>query len=132
MIRILLAEDHAVIRKGMLQILTQAYPQAEIKEIAEGEVWTERLGDSPWDIVITGLPGLGGHGQDAFQRIREDHPALPILLLNHYTHEPYGYRSLRAGTTGVLGKDAAADELIWAVGQALSGKKYLDIPSKNN
>ena len=130
MIRILLAEDHAIIRKGMLHILAQAYPQAEIEEIAEGEEWTERLADSPWDVVITGIPGIGGHGQ--FQRVRKEHPVLPILLLNLYTHEPYGYRALRAGTTGVLGKDAAADELIWAVGQALSGKKYFDIPSKNN
>lgn len=132
MIRILLAEDHTIIRKGMLQILTQAYPQAEIGEIEDGEDWTASLRDSPWDMVISDLRAPDRAGWDVLQRVRQDRPGLPILLLSLYTHERNGYRSLRTSAPGVLGRDAAADELVWAVRQVLSGKKYLVIPSKNN
>jgi DNA-binding NarL/FixJ family response regulator len=82
-------------------------------------------------MIISGLRGLGSRDVDAFQRVRSEH-SVPVLLLNVYTLEQDGYRALRAGATGILGRDAAADELIWAVGQVLSGKKYLAIPSKNN
>lgn len=127
MVRILLAEDHTIIRKGMRQILTDALPQAEIEEIEEGEEWMERLMDRPWDVIISDHHGLGSRMQEVI-----GHPDNPVLLLNLYTHEHHGYRALRTGTARVLGRDAAADELIWAVRQILSGKKFLAIPSKNN
>src|SRR6185312_3647810 len=122
MVRILLAEDHTIIRKGMRQILTEALPQAQIEEIGEGEEWTERVMDRPWDVIISDHHGIGS-------RMPED-PDRPVLLLNLYTHEHHGYRALRTGITGILGRDAAADELVWAVRQVLSGKKFLAIPSK--
>ena len=127
MVRILLAEDHTIIRKGMRQILTEALPQAQIEEIGEGEEWAERLMDCHWDVIISDHQGFGNRAREVFQRLDQS-----VLLLNLYAHEHHGYRSLRAGAAGEIGRDAAADELIWAVRQILSGKKYLAIPSKNN
>lgn len=127
MIRILLADDLTIIRKGMLQILTQAYPQAEIEEIKEGEEWMERLKDNPWDVIISDHGGW-----DTLQRVCADYPGLPILILSLYANERAGDRLPDYDPAIHLGRDAAADELIWAVRQVVEGKKYFTIPSKNN
>src|ERR1700743_2706424 len=132
MIRILLADDYTIIRKGVRQILTQAYPNAEIEEIEEGEELTDKLKGSPWDIIISDLPGPDRAGWDALQQIREDFPGLPVLILSLYTKEHYAFRALQSGASGYLGKDAAPDELLWAVRQILSGKKYIAIPAEEN
>lgn len=132
MIRILLADDYTIIRKGVRQILSQAYPNAEIEEIEEGEEWTEKLNRSPWDMIISDLPSTDKGGWNTLQQLKQDFPGLPVLILSLYTREDYALRALRAGASGYLGKDAAPDELLWAVRQILSGKKYLAIPSTEN
>lgn len=132
MIRILLADGFTIIRKGVRQILSQAYPNAEIEEIEEGEEWADKLKDSPWDMIISDVPGPGQGGWEALQQIRQEYPALPVLILSLSTKEHYAFRALRSGAAGHLGKDAAPDELIWAVRQILSGKKYLAIPAEEN
>lgn len=132
MIRILLADDYAIIRKGVRQILTQAYPNAEIEEIEDGEELAERLRDSPWDMIISDLPGPDRDGWAALQRMREDYPGVPVLILSLYTREYDVLRALQAGAAGYLGKDAAPDELVWAVRQILAGKKYMAIPAGQN
>jgi two-component system invasion response regulator UvrY len=132
MIRILLADDYTIIRKGVRQILSQAYPNAEIEEIEEGEEWTEKLNRSPWDMIISDLPSTDKGGWSTLQQIKQDFPGLPVLILSLYTKEHYALRALQAGASGYLGKDAAPDELLWAVRQILSGKKYLAIPSTDN
>jgi two-component system invasion response regulator UvrY len=131
MIRILLADDYTIIRKGVRQILTQAYPNAEIGEIEEGEEWADKLRDSPWDMIISDLPKPDRGGFNALEQIRHDFPALPVLILSLYTKEYHAFRALQAGASGYLGKDAAPDELLWAVRQILSGKKYIAIPKDN-
>jgi two-component system invasion response regulator UvrY len=132
MIRILLADDYTIIRKGVRQILTQAYPNALIEEVEEGEEWTQKLRDSAWDMIISDLPGAERGGFGALQQIRQDFPGLPVLILSLDTNEHFAFRALRAGATGYLGKDAAPDELVWAVRQILAGKKYIAIPSEQN
>ncbi|HUB60582.1 MAG TPA: response regulator transcription factor [Puia sp.] len=131
MIRILLADDFTIIRKGVRQILTQAYPTAQIEEVGDGEEWTDELRDRSWDMVISDLPGPGGGGHHALQRIREDFPALPVLIVSLYTREYHAFRALQAGASGYLGKDAAPDELLSAVRQILAGKKYIAVPKDN-
>jgi DNA-binding NarL/FixJ family response regulator len=132
MIRILLADDYTIIRKGVRQILTQAYPNAEIEEIEEGEEWTDKLRDTPWDMIISDLPGPDRGGWAALQQIREDYPDLPVLILSLYTREHDVMCALQAGAAGYVGKDAAPDELVWAVRQILAGKKYMAIPAGQN
>jgi two-component system, NarL family, invasion response regulator UvrY len=132
MIRILLADDFTIIRKGVRQILTQAYPNAEIEEIEEGEEWAEKLKDAPWDMIISDLPGPDNGGWHALQQIRQDYPGLPVLILSLYTKEHFAIKALESGAAGYMGKDAAPEELLWAVRQILSGKKYLAIPAGHN
>ena len=132
MIRILLADDYTIIRKGVRQILTQAYPNAQIEEIEEGEEWTEKLKCSAWDMVISDLPSADRGGWKSLEQVKQEFPQLPVLILSLYTKEHYALRALAAGASGYVGKDAAPDELLWAVRQILAGKKYLAIPSANN
>jgi two-component system invasion response regulator UvrY len=132
MIRILLADDYTIIRKGVLQILTQAYPHVQFEEIEEGEEWTEKLHASSWDMVISDLPMPDRGGLDTLQRIRKRFPTLPVLILTLSPKENYAVRALRAGAAGFLGKDAAPHELITAVGRILSGKKYISLPWMEN
>ena len=132
MIRILLADDFTIIRKGVRQILSQAYPNALIEEVEEGEEWTAKLKGTPWDMMISDLPTADRGGLGALQQIRLEYPDLPVLILSLYTKELTAFGAMRAGATGYLGKDAAPDELVWAVRQILSGKKYIAIPSEHN
>ncbi len=131
MIRILIADDYTIIRKGVRQILSQAYPNLEIEEIEEGEEWGVKLKDSPWDMIISDLPKPDKGGWEALQQIRQDYPDLPVLILSLYK-EQHHYEALESGAAGYIGKDAAPDELIWAVGQILAGKKNLSVKSKDN
>lgn len=132
MIRILLADDYTIIRKGVRQILTAAYPNVQFEEIEEGEEWTERLYASSWDMVISDLPMPDRGGLDTLQRIRQRFPTLSVLILTLYPKENYAVRAMRAGAAGFLSKDAAPDELITAVGRILSGKKYISLPGMEN
>ena len=132
MIRILLADDYTIIRKGVRQILTLAYPNARIEEIEEGEDWTEKLYGEPWDMIISDLPMPDRGGLDTIQRIRQRLPTLPVLILTLYPKESYATRAMNAGAAGFLGKDAAPEELISAVRQILSGKKYIKLFGKEN
>jgi len=131
MIRILLADDFTIIRKGVRQILTQAYPTAQIEEVEEGEKWTDKLRDRTWDMIISDLPKPNEEGFHALQRVREDFPAVPVLILSLYTKEYHAFRAMQAGASGYLGKDAAPDELLSAVRQILAGKKYIAVPKDN-
>ena len=132
MIRILLADDYTIIRKGVRQILTQAYPNIQIEEIEEGEEWTEKLYASSWDIVISDLPMPDRGGLDTLQRINQRFPQLPVLILTLYPKKNYAVRALKAGAAGFISKDAAPDELITAVDMILSGKKYIALPGMEN
>src|ERR1700743_484286 len=100
MIRILLADDYTIIRKGLRQILTQAYPNAQIEEIEEGEEWTEKLMGSPWDMIISDLPGPDRGGWNALSQLRQNFPALPVLILSLYTKEQYAFKALQSGASG--------------------------------
>ena len=132
MIRILLADDYTIIRKGVRQILSQAYPNVQIEELEEGEEWTEKLHASSWDMVISDLPMPDRGGLDTLQRIRQRYPQLPVLILTLYPQKNYAVRALKAGAAGFISKDAAADELIREVARILSGKKYMTLPGMEN
>ena len=132
MIRILLADDYTIIRKGVRQILMQAYPQALFGELEERDEWMEKLSAANWDMVISDLQMPDRGGLDTLQRIRQSFPQLPVLILTLYPKENYARRAMKAGAAGYIEKDAAPAELITAVSRILSGKKYIALPGIEN
>lgn len=125
MLRILIADDHTVVRKGLQQILHDQFPTAYIQEVTDAEELIKHVMASTWDVVISDLSMPGRSGLDALQQIKLSHPKLPVLILSIHPEEQYALRALKSGAAGYLSKDTAPDELVKAVQKVLLGKKYI-------
>lgn len=124
-LRILIADDHAVIRKGLKQILLEAFPDALISEAVDAEEVTAKTIADTWDIVITDLSMPGRSGLDVAKDIKQNFPKLLVLILSIHPEEQYAIRALKSGASGYISKDAATEELVAAVKRLLAGKKYI-------
>lgn len=125
MLRILIADDHTVVRKGLRQILLDEFPTAEISEVADAEELIKKVMSDKWDVVVSDLSMPGRSGLDALQQIKLSYPDLPVLILSIHPEEQYAIRALKSGASGYLSKDTAPDELVKAVQRVLLGKKYI-------
>jgi DNA-binding NarL/FixJ family response regulator len=123
--RIIIADDHSFIRVGLIQILKDEYPSAEIKEVGNGELLIKEVMDHDWDLVISDLDMPGRSGLEALEQIKLIKPKLPVLVLSIYPDELYAIRVLKAGASGYLNKNAAPYELIKAIERIALGKKYI-------
>jgi two-component system, NarL family, invasion response regulator UvrY len=123
--RFLIADDHTVVRKGLKQMLLEAFPSAHIEEVSDAEDLFKKVMKESWDIVISDISMPGRSGLEVLQQIRQDHPKLPVLILSVYPEEQYAIRVLKAGASGYLTKDSAPEELVKAINQLLLGKKYI-------
>jgi DNA-binding NarL/FixJ family response regulator len=125
MLRILVADDHTVVRRGLRQILLEGFPGAAIEEVADAEDLVKQVMKLPWDVVISDLSMPGRSGLDALQQIKQLQPGLPVLILSIHPEDQYALRVLKAGASGYLSKDMAPDELVNAVQKVMLGKKYI-------
>lgn len=123
--RILIADDHSIVRRGLKDILRDEFPSAEITEVGDAAELMLRVIKESWDIVISDLSMPGRTALDVLPEIRQQAPNLPVLILSIYPEEQYAIRVLKAGAAGYLSKDLAPDELIKAVRRVLSGRKYI-------
>lgn len=126
MLRILIADDHEIVRTGLKQILREEFPFALIEDAEDGNVLLEKALNAHWDIVISDLAMPGVNGIDALKKIKEVYPTCPVLILSMYPEDQYAIRVIKAGASGYLSKDMAQEELINAVRRVISGKKYLN------
>lgn len=125
MIKILIADDHTIVRRGLKQILLEGFPNAEVGEVPDAEELIKRVISETWDVVISDLSMPGRSGLDALQQIKLINPKLPVLILSIHPEEQYAVRALKAGAAGYLSKDLAPDELVIAVQKVMLGKKYI-------
>lgn len=125
MIRVLIADDHTVVRRGLRQILLEGFPTATVEEVPDAEELIKRVMNSEWDVIISDLSMPGRSGLDALQQIKQLNPKLPVLILSIHPEEHYALRVLKAGASGYLSKDSAPDELVTAIKRVLLGKKYI-------
>lgn len=123
--RIILADDHSFIRLGLMQILRDEYPAADIVEVADGEALVHEVMKSDFDLVISDLDMPGRSGLEALEQIKASRPDLPVLILSIYPEDLYAIRVLKAGASGFLNKNSAPDELIQAIERIRMGKKYI-------
>ncbi|MBS1918805.1 MAG: response regulator transcription factor [Bacteroidetes bacterium] len=125
MIRVLIADDHAIVRKGLKQLITEEYPTAKIGEVGNAEsLLTEILKDE-WDLVICDMNMPGRSGLDALNQIKQTNLKLPVLILSMYPEDQYALRVLKAGASGYLAKETVHEELPKAIRTALSGRRYI-------
>lgn len=125
MLKILIADDHTVVRKGLKQILLDEFPGSLIEEVADGGELIKKVMGAQWDVVVSDLSMPGRSGLEALQQIKLTHPELPVLILSIHPEEQYALRALKSGASGYLSKDTAPDELVKAVQKVLLGKKYI-------
>lgn len=123
--RILIADDHAIVRRGIKDIILEAFPTAEITEVADAEELIHKVIKQNWDVVISDLSMPGRTGLEALQQIKIHSPKLPVLILSMHSEDQYAIRVLKAGAAGYLNKDMAPEELINAINKVLSGRKYI-------
>jgi len=123
--KVLVADDHAIVRKGLKQILLDEYPFGEVEECANAEELLQKAIDGHWDVIISDISMPGRSGLEALQQIRVAHPRLPVLILSMHPEEQYAIRALKAGASGYCSKELAQEELVNAVRKVLSGKKYI-------
>jgi two-component system invasion response regulator UvrY len=123
--RILIADDHSIVRRGLKDILRDEFPFAEITEVGDAADLMLKIIKERWDIVISDLSMPGRTALDVLPEIRQQAPDLPVLILSIYPEEQYAIRVLKAGAAGYLNKDLAPEELINAVRRVVSGRKYI-------
>jgi DNA-binding NarL/FixJ family response regulator len=125
MLKILIADDHAVVRKGLKQILLEEYPSANIGEVADAESLLAEVIKDEWNIVVCDMNMPGRSGLDALIQIKQMAPQLPVLIMSMYPEDQYALRVLRAGASGYLGKDNIHDDIIKAIQTVQLGKKFI-------
>lgn len=126
-LKILLADDHAVVRQGVKQILAEAFPLAVFGEAQNAHEALDAAAKDRWDIVVLDLAMPGGNGVEALKQIKHSHPHLPVLILSMFPEDQYAVRALKAGAAGYLNKESAPEELVQAIRKILKGGQYISI-----
>jgi len=123
--RILITDDHAVVRKGLLQILRDDFKKAEFVEAGNASEALDRIRKENWDIVVLDITMPGRSGLEALKEIKEARPKLPVLVLSMHPEDQFAVRVLKAGASGYMTKESAPDELVGAVRKIVAGGRYV-------
>ena len=123
--KILIADDHAIIRRGLREILLDEYPSAVIGDAADAEELVKKVFEDDWDLVISDLSMPGRSGLDALKQIKQSFPKLPVLIMSIYPEDQYAVRTFRAGASGYFNKNSIHEELFKAIETVRKGKKYI-------
>ncbi len=125
MIKVLIADDHAVVRRGLKQIVAETDDIVVGGEAGNSIEVMEQVRAKPFDVVILDITMPGRSGLDALKELRHERPALPVLMLSMHSEDQYAVRVLRAGAAGYLPKEGAPEELVNAIRKVHSGAKYI-------
>ena len=124
-IRVLIADDHAIVRQGLRQILSDTADLTVAGEAENGVQAVQMVRSGEWDVVLMDVSMPDRNGIDALKIIKKEFPRLPVLILSMYPEEQYAIRALKAGAAGYLTKQSAPELLVTAIRQVASGKKYV-------
>lgn len=123
--RILIADDHVIIRQGLKQILADAFSQAVFGEANNGHEALELIYKQPWDIVLLDITMPGKSGLDVLKQVVDAQPNMAVLVLSMHPEDQYAVRVLKTGAAGYLTKNTASDEVVNAVKKVIAGGKYV-------
>jgi DNA-binding NarL/FixJ family response regulator len=125
MVRILVADDHEVVRKGLVKVLAESLQPVKIDEAKNGQEAVSKVWKSEYDLVVLDIKMPGKSGLDVLKEIKQHRPKLPVIMLSMHPEEQFAVRAIRAGASGYLTKDCAGDELVLAIRKALKGERYI-------
>jgi DNA-binding NarL/FixJ family response regulator len=125
LIKVLVSDDHALLRAGVKEILTHGFQDIVFGEAADAEQVLASLQAQEWDLVILDLNMPGRSGVEVLRELKQLQPKLPVLVLSMHAEDQYGRRLLRAGASGYLNKEVVPEELIKAVRKVLDGGRYV-------
>ncbi|HEX9851089.1 response regulator transcription factor [Candidatus Deferrimicrobium sp.] len=125
MLRILIADDHEIVRKGLNNVLTEAFQPVKVEEARNGQEAMSKVLKGEYDLVVLDMKMPGKSGLDVLKEIRQHRPKLPVLILSMHPEEQFAIRAIRAGAAGYLTKECAGDELVLAIRKALKGERYI-------
>jgi two-component system invasion response regulator UvrY len=123
--KILIADDHAVVREGLKQVLSENADLIVAAEASTGQEVIEKIAKNDFDLIVLDISMPGRGGLDILKEIKIQKPKLPVLVLSMYPEEQYAVRVLKTGASGYLTKESAPDELVRAIRQISQGKKYV-------
>lgn len=125
MTSILVADDHAVVRKGLVQIISGAIDLEVAEEASTGGEVIDKIRASRFDVVVLDLNMPDQSGLDVLKQLKSEFPDLPVLILSVHSENQYAVRVLKAGASGYLTKESAPDQLVAAIRRVADGKRYL-------
>ncbi len=125
MIKILIADDHTIVRKGLRQIISENQDMSVAAEAGNGIEILEKVSEESCDLILLDISMPGRSGLDVLKILKCRKPKIPVLMLSVHPEEQYAVRALRAGASGYLTKESAPDELISAIRKISKGGKYV-------
>lgn len=125
MIRILVADDHAIVREGLKQIVADTDDIVVVDEASSGQEALNKVLENYYDVVVLdiGLPDM--NGLDVLKELKRRRPEIRVLILSIYPEDQYAIRALRAGASGYLTKESVPEELVAAIRRVSTGHKYI-------
>lgn len=125
-IKILIADDHAIVREGLKQIVAEEKDMIVSGEAENASSLMSLLEKDNWSIVVLDINMPGKSGLEALKDIKHLYPDLPVLILSMFSEDQYGLRAIKAGASGYLKKVSAPTELVTAIRKIVSGRKYIN------
>ncbi len=125
MIRILIADDHGVVRQGLRQIISERMNMTVAAEAASGQEALDLVRENEFDVAIIDIAMPGRGGLDILRDLRAERPDMKVIVLSMYSEEQYAVRSLRDGAAAYLTKTSAPDELVLAIETVAAGRRYI-------
>jgi len=125
MIRVLIVDDHTIVRDGLKQILAETSDIVVTAEAQNGQEAIEKVRENGYDVVLLDVAMPGADGLSVMRVLRQEEPSVAVLVLSAYSEEQYAVRFLKAGAAGYLTKESASDELILAIRKVAQGGKYV-------
>jgi two-component system, NarL family, invasion response regulator UvrY len=123
--KILLVDDHAIVRVGLRQMLTDAFDRLDVTEVGTGQEALTKAQESSWDLVILDINLPDTNGLDVLKKLKALCASLPVVVLSFHPEEQYAVRAMKGGASAYVTKDTAPQELATAVKTVLSGRQYV-------
>jgi two-component system, NarL family, invasion response regulator UvrY len=124
-IRVLVADDHAIVRRGLKLILSEEFERVVVGEAQNGKELIEQIEKDDWEVVVLDITMPGRSGLDLLKEIKRLRPQLPVLILSMHSEDQFAVRAFKAGAAGYMTKEKAPEELVKAIRKVLAGGKYV-------